>query len=61
MEDSSQTSQHINKKANRLLAQSNMHMYYAFGNHIYTFSSVSHVFLVCQTYFVFLIYASNFF
>ena len=38
-----------------------MHMYYAFDNHIYLFSSMTpYVFLVWQIYYSFLIYAFNF-
>ena len=40
---------------------SNMHMYYAFGKHIYSLSSMNtQVFFVWQTYFVFCTYANNF-
>ena len=40
---------------------SNMHMYYAFGNHIWSLSQMSTcVFFVWQTCFVFCIYANNF-
>ena len=39
---------------------SNMHMYYAFDNLIYSFSSITtYVFPVWQTYFFFLIYPNN--
>ena len=38
---------------------SNIHMYYAYGIHIYS-SVATHVFLVWHTYFVFCIYANNF-
>ena len=39
---------------------SNMHIYYLFGNHIYSLSSmVTYVFLLWQTYFAFCIYANN--
>ena len=38
-----------------------MHMYYAYDNHIYSFSSITtYVFLDWQTFFFFLIYADTF-
>ena len=40
---------------------SNMQMYYVFGNHIYSLSSMTtYVFFVWQIYFVLCIYANNF-
>ena len=42
----------MNKKPVGFEFSSNMHMYYAFDNYIYSFSSVTtYVFLVWQTYF----------
>ena len=39
---------------------SNMHMYYAFDNHIYSFSFRTYAFLVWQTSHFYLIYANTF-
>ena len=54
----------INKKTGKPVDfefNSNMHMYYAFDNYIYSFLSItSHAFLVWQAYFFFLVYANNF-
>ena len=50
-----------NKKWVGFELSSNMHMYYAFDKHIYSFSSMSaYIFPVWQAYFFFLIYASTF-
>ena len=39
---------------------SHMHMYYAFGNYIFSLSSITtYAFLVSQTYFVFCFHANN--
>ena len=51
----------VNKKPVCFKLRSNMHMHYAFGKHIHSFSSMTtYTFPAWQIYFFFLIYANNY-